>query len=115
MSIRRKDLASQDFAGLAAGGRLAPVHPGRVLLKDFIEPMAITRYRVARNTGVPQRRIDLICRGESSVTADIALRLARLFGTSAAFWMNLQSQYDLERAEREHGDEIRSNVVPLAA
>lgn len=115
MKIGRRDLASQDFAELDAGGRLAPVHPGSVLLQDFIEPMAITRYRVARNTGVPQRRIDLICRGESSVTADIALRLARLFGTSAAFWMNLQSQYDLELAEREHGDEIRSTVVPLAA
>ena len=115
MSIRREQMGKHGFGDVSAGGRLRPVHPGEVLLKDFVEPMRITRYRVARNIGVPQRRIDLICRGESAVTADIALRLARLFGTSATFWMNLQAQYDLEQAERVAGERIRATVVPLAA
>jgi len=115
MSIRREQMGKHGFGVVSAGGRLRPVHPGEVLLKDFVEPMRITRYRVARNIGVPQRRIDLICRGESAVTADIALRLARLFGTSATFWMNLQAQYDLEQAERAAGARIRATVVPLAA
>jgi len=66
------------------------VHPGAVLLKDFIEPMGISRYRVAKNTQVPQRRIDLICCGEAAVSADMALRLGHLFGTTPEFWINLQ-------------------------
>ena len=75
------------------------MHPGDVLLKDFIEPLGISRYRVAKNINVPQRRIDLICRGEAAVSADMALRLGRLFGTTPEFWINLQAQYDLEVAE----------------
>jgi len=115
MSIPRERVGRHDVGDVSAGRLLKPVHPGEVLLKEFIEPMNITRYRVARNIGIPQRRIDLICRGESAVTADIALRLARLFGTSATFWMNLQAQYDLELAERAAGERIRATVVPLAA
>ena len=115
MGIRREALKSQDFSDVSSGRRLASVHPGEVLFKDFIEPMGVTRYRVAKNIDVPQRRIDLICRGESAVTADIALRLARLFGMSGEFWINLQAQYDLEQAERTVGDRIRLAVVPLAA
>ena len=114
MSIRRETLHALDYSDVSTGRRLAPVHPGAVLLKDFIEPMEISRYRVAKNIDVPQRRIDLICRGESAVTADIALRLARLFGTSAEFWVNLQAQYDLEQAERASGVQIKQVVVPLA-
>ena len=113
MSIRRETLHTLDYSDVSTGRRLASVHPGEILLKDFIEPMEITRYRVAKNIDVPQRRIDLICRGESAVTADIALRLARLFGTSAEFWVNLQAQYDLEQAERLAGDQIKLAVVPL--
>ena len=113
MSIRRETLHTLDYSDVSTGRRLAPVHAGEVLLKDFIEPMGITRYRVAKNIDVPQRRIDLICRGESAVTADIALRLARLFGTSAEFWVNLQAQYDLEQAERLSGENIKRAVVPL--
>ena len=115
MTVRRGSALEARIAAMPGGTRLGSVHPGEVLLKEFVEPMGITRYRVARNTGVPQRRIDLICRGESAVTADIALRLALLFGTSAQFWMNLQAQHDLEQAERAAGDRIRSTVVPLAA
>ena len=65
MAIRRDDLRKMDFSDISSGGRLAPVHPGDVLLKDFIEPLGISRYRVAKNINVPQRRIDLICRGEA--------------------------------------------------
>ena len=91
------------------------MHPGDVLLKDFIEPLEISRYRVAKNINVPQRRIDLICRGEAAVSADMALRLGRLFGTTPEFWINLQGQYDLEVAERAAGEAIVKAVVPLAA
>lgn len=115
MAIRREALIGLDFSDVSTRRRLAPVHPGDVLLKDFIEPMEISRYRVAKNIDVPQRRIDLICRGESAVTADIALRLARLFGTSAEFWVNLQAQYDLEQARLASGHQIDEVVVPLAA
>ena len=115
MAIRRDELRKTDFSDIASGRRLAPVHPGDVLLKDFIEQMGISRYRVAKNINVPQRRIDLICRAEASVSADMALRLGCLFGTTPEFWINLQAQYDLEVAERVAGKEIARAVVPLAA
>jgi len=114
MTIRRDELRKIDFSDASSGKRLAPVHPGNVLLKDFIEPMEISRYRVAKNIHVPQRRIDLICRGEAAVSADMALRLGRLFGTTPEFWINLQAQYDLEVAARATGKEIARAVVPLA-
>ena len=115
MAVLREALAGMDFSDVSTGRRLPPVHPGEILLKDFVEPMGISRYRVAKNIDVPQRRVDLICRGESAVTADIALRLARLFGTSAEFWMTLQAQYDLEQARLATGRKIAEVVVPLAA
>ena len=115
MAIRREELSRTDFSDVAGGKRLAPVHPGHVLLRDFVQPMGITRYRVAKNIRVPQRRIDLICRGEAAVSADMALRLGRLFGTTPQFWINLQAQYDLEVAERASGKEIAKAVIPLAA
>ena len=115
MMIRRKELRKTDFSDVASGRRLAPVHPGFVLLKDFIEPMGISRYRVAKNIGVAQRRIDLICRGEAAVSAEMALRLGALFGTTPEFWINLQAQYDLEVAERAVGKQISKLVVLLAA
>jgi addiction module HigA family antidote len=109
------DRRTTDFSDVSSGKRLAPVHPGHVLLKDFIEPMGISRYRVAKNIDVPQRRIDLICRGEAGVSAEMALRLGRLFGMTPEFWINLRAQYDLEVAERAAGKEIARAVVPLAA
>ena len=115
MTIRRDALMKTDFSDISTGKRLAPVHPGAVLLNDFIEPMGISRYRVAKNINVPQRRIDLICRGEAAVSAEMALRLGRLFGTTPEFWVNLQAQYDLEVAQRAAGKEIARAVVPLAA
>lgn len=92
---------------------LPPVHPGEILLEDFLVPLNVTRYRLAKSIGVPQRRIDEICAGKRAVTADTALRLARFFGTDAQSWMNLQAEYDLECAEITMADRIEREVKPL--
>lgn len=113
MAIKREELRNVDLSAVITGRRLAPVHPGEVLLKEFIEPIRLTRYKVAKGTGVPQRRIDEICAGNRGVTADTALRLARFFGVEAQFWMNLQARYDLEVAERESRKRIEREVTPL--
>jgi addiction module HigA family antidote len=113
--IKRENIRKTDLSGIVTGRRLPPVHPGEVLLKEFVEPMGITRYRVAKGAGVPQRRIDEICAGMRAITADTALRLARFFGMEAQFWMNLQAQYDLEVAERESRKRIEREVTPLRA
>lgn len=113
MAIKREELRNVDLSAVVTGRRLAPVHPGEVLLKEFIEPIRLTRYKVAKGTGVPQRRIDEICAGNRGVTADTALRLARFFGVEAQFWMNLQARYDLEVAERESRKRIEREVTPL--
>ena len=76
--------------------KIPPIHPGEILLTEFLEPLGISQYRAAKSLGVPQPRISAITRGERGITADTALRLARFFGTSEEFWMNLQSHYDLE-------------------
>jgi antitoxin HigA-1 len=94
---------------------LPTVHPGEILLEDFLIPTGITRYRLAKSIGVPQRRIDEICAGKRAVTADTALRLARFFGTDAQSWMNLQGQYDLESAEMVLSERIEHEVKPFKA
>ncbi len=114
MTIAREQLKDMDFRNVGTGRRLAPVHPGEVLMKDFIEPLGITRYKVAKLAGVQQRRIDEICAGNRSITGDTALRLARLFSTDAAFWINLQAQYDLEVTYRDMRQRIEAEVTPLA-
>ena len=76
--------------------RLEPVHPGEVLLEDFLKPIGLSRYRVAQGVSVPPRRIKEIVLGKRSISADMALRLARFFGTSDRFWLNLQAAYDLD-------------------
>ena len=78
--------------------RLPNIHPGEVLREEFLTPMKLTPYALARACGVPRTRIERLAREETPVTADTALRLARYFGSTAEFWMGLQSQYDLERA-----------------
>lgn len=113
MSIKRSDVGTMKFGNVVSGRRLAAVHPGDILLKDFIEPLGLTRYRVAKAIGVPQRRVDEICSGKRAVTADTALRLGRLFSVEPQLWMNLQSQYDLEVAERELGRAAAEEIVPL--
>lgn len=115
MTIKREDLGKTSFKDVATGKRLAPVHPGHVLLHDFIEPLGITRYRVAKLAGMQQRRVDEICAGMRAVTADTALRLGRLFGMEAQTWMNLQAQFDLESTEIQIREQIEQEVQPLAA
>jgi addiction module HigA family antidote len=91
------------------------VHPGEVLLHDFIDPLGITRYRVEKAIGVPQRRINEICMGTRGITSDTALRLGRFFGMEAAFWLNLQNQYDLEATAAELGARLDAEVSPLSS
>ncbi|GEM32306.1 transcriptional regulator [Nocardia neocaledoniensis NBRC 108232] len=93
-------------------GKLAPVHPGEVLMDDFIEPLGITQHRVAVAIGVPPRRINEIVHGKRRITADTALRLGRYFGTSDLFWMNLQNRYDLEIERDAIGDALAA-IQPL--
>ena len=75
---------------------LSPIHPGEILLEEFLKPMKISQYRLARDIGVPPRRINEIVHGKRSISADTALRLSRYFGMSERFWMNLQARYDIE-------------------
>ena len=115
MSIARNELKKQDFKGIATGRKLDAVHPGSVLLADFIEPLEITRYRVAKAIGVQQRRIDEICAGTRAITADTAVRLGLAFDIDPQFWMNLQAQYDIEVVQRDQGEQLAGEVHALAA
>ncbi|PSS43795.1 MULTISPECIES: HigA family addiction module antitoxin [Arthrobacter] len=92
--------------------RLAPVHPGEVLLADFIEGFGITQNKLAVSINVPPRRINEIVHGKRAITADTALRLARYFGTTPQFWLNLQIQYELDRAEDRLAGQI-DEITPL--
>ena len=83
--------------------QLLPVHPGEVLLEEFMRPLGITQYRLAKETNVPPRRINEIVQGRRAVTADTALRLARFFGTSEMFWLNLQARYELDIQKQKTG------------
>lgn len=76
--------------------KIPPIHPGEILLEDFLAPMGISQYKLAKDISVPPRRINEIVQGKRSVSADTALRLSRYFGLSERFWLNLQSRYDLE-------------------
>jgi addiction module HigA family antidote len=112
MSIARTALKDVDFGELVTGRRLATVHPGVVLASDFIEPMGLTRYKVARAIGVQQRRIDEICAGARSVTADTAILLGHLFRMEPEFWLRLQAQHDIEVAQRTKGTALAGQVHP---
>ena len=87
--------------------KLSPIHPGEILREEFLVPMEMTAYSVARACGVPRTRIERLSREETPVTADTALRLGKYFGTTPAFWMNLQAQYDLEMAEDATAADIK--------
>jgi addiction module antidote protein, HigA family len=93
---------------------LSPVHPGEVLLEEFMKPMSITQYRLAKETAVPARRINEIVHRDRSITADTALRLAKFFGTSEMFWLNLQARYDLDMQREKLGLKLHS-VRPFAS
>ena len=92
------------------GNKLKPVHPGEVLLEEFLKPMDLSQNRLAINIGVDARRINEIVLGKRRVTADTSLRLSRFFGNSAQFWMGLQSDYDLDITEDELGDRLEREV-----
>mgnify|MGYP001549629406 CR=1 FL=1 len=91
--------------------KLKPVHPGEVLMEEFLRPLEISQYRLAKSIGVPPRRINEIVHGQRAVTADTALRLSRFFGTSERFWLNLQTGYDLEVEKDRLGDRLEAEVI----
>lgn len=92
---------------------IEPIHPGEILMEDFIEGFGITQHKVAVAIGVPPRRINEIVHGKRGITADTAIRLARYFGTSEEFWMNLQSNYELRIGHQALGDRL-ADIEPLA-
>jgi len=92
-----------------------PIHPGEILLEDFLKPLGISANKLARELRVPSNRIVKIVNGERGITADTALRLARFFNMTPDFWMNLQSHYDLEKAQDEIAGVIERDVRPRAA
>lgn len=91
-----------------------PVHPGEILLSEFLEPLGVTQYRLAKDIGVTPRRINEIVHGRRAITADTALRIGRFFGMEAEFWLNLQSHYDMEVALEALADRLDKEVHPLS-
>lgn len=94
--------------------KLSPIHPGEVLLEEFLKPMGISQNRLALQIRVPARRINEIVLGKRRITADTALRLARFFGNSARFWLGLQTDFDIDVAQDELGESIKREVFPIA-
>lgn len=94
---------------------LPPVHPGEVLLEEFLTPAGLSQYRLAKDMSVPPRRINEIVHAKRAVTADTALRLARYFGTTPRFWLNLQAQYDLDQESDRLGDRLEREVTGYAS
>jgi addiction module HigA family antidote len=94
--------------------KISPIHPGEVLMEEFLKPMGISQYRLAKDISVPPRRINEIVHGDRCITADTALRLGRYFGVSPQFWLNLQSHFDLAQEEDRIGDRLSSEVHALS-
>lgn len=92
---------------------IQPIHPGEILMEEFLEPLGVTQHRLAVAIGVPPRRINEIVHGKRRITADTALRLARFFGTTERFWLNLQSRFDLEIEKNNIGPELNT-ITPLS-
>jgi len=111
--VKREDLGRTDFFGVVGRGRLPDIHPGEILNEDFLGPLGVTQYRLAQAVSVPPRRINEIVHGKRAITADTALRLARYFGTTPDFWINLQAQYDLRQAEKSL-KQVMDKIEPLA-
>lgn len=91
-----------------------PIHPGEILITEFLEPMGISQYRLAKDIGVTARRINEIVHGRRSITADTALRLGRFFGMEAEFWLNLQTHYDMEVAQEALAGRLDKEVHPFS-
>ena len=92
---------------------MPPIHPGEILMEEFLEPLGLSQYRIAKDISVPPRRINEIVHGKRSISADTALRLARYFGTSDRFWLNLQSRYALESEKDRLGKRLETEVQVL--
>jgi addiction module HigA family antidote len=97
-----------------SGKKLPPVHPGEILMEEFLQPMGISQYRLAKDIKVPPRRINEIVHGKRAISADTALRLARYFAMSETFWSNLQAHYDLEVEKDRLGDSLEKEVAVYA-
>jgi addiction module HigA family antidote len=95
--------------------KLSPIHPGEILMEEFLKPMEISQYRLAKDINVPARRINEIVQGKRSITPDTALRLSRYFGMSERFWINLQARYDLETEKDKLEDRLDKEVHVYAA
>ncbi len=91
--------------------KMQPIHPGEILLEEFLNPMEISQYRLAKDISVPARRINEVVRGERGISADTALRLGRYFSISPEFWLNLQTHYDLEVQRDKIGDRLEREVL----
>ncbi len=117
MTIKRKDVDRRqvDFSDVASGRRLPPVHPGKILRDEFLTPMELSVYRLARALKVSRPRLNEIVLGRRAVTTDTALRLGRYFGTTPEFWINLQTRYDLDVAERTTRRGIEREIEPYVA
>jgi addiction module HigA family antidote len=96
-----------------AGKQMAPIHPGEILLEEFLKPLRISQYRLAKDITVPARRVNEIVHGKRAISADTALRLSRYFGTSDRFWLNLQTRYDLEVQRERLKDRLVREVAVL--
>lgn len=117
MPIKREDIDSRrvDFSDVRSGRRLPPVHPGEILRDEFLTPLEISVYELANALHAPRSRVNDIVRGRRAITTDTALRLARYFGTSPEFWINLQARYDLDVADRTVRRRIEQEVAPRVA
>lgn len=92
---------------------IAPIHPGEILKEEFLDPMGVSAYRLAKDTQIPQDRVSNIVRGKRGITADTALRFGRFFDVEPQFWLNLQARYDLDVAEDAIGEKLEQEIRPL--
>lgn len=117
MSIKREDVdrGEIDLSEVTTGKRIPCVHPGRILATEFLDPLGLSVYAAAKAVHVPRSRLNDIVLGRRAISADTALRLARYFGTTPEFWVNLQTRYDLRIAKEDVGERIAQEVSPRAA
>lgn len=117
MTVKREDLDLEavDFSDIATGRQLPPVHSGEILRDEFLVPLGLSVYRLARALKIPRPRLNDVVRGRRGVSVDTALRLGRYFGTTPEFWINLQTRHDLDAVGRTLRTEIEREIEPHAA